>query len=61
MAAKQLLFDEEARRNIRNGIKKLADAVRVTMGPTGRNVILEKAMVRPLLQRMELLWQKKWN
>ena len=33
MAAKQLLFDEEARRNIKNGIKKLADAVRVTMGP----------------------------
>lgn len=47
MAAKQLLFDEEARRNIRNGIKKLADAVRVTMGPTGRNVILEKSYGSP--------------
>lgn len=47
MAAKQLLFDEEARRNIRNGVKKLADAVRVTMGPTGRNVILEKSYGSP--------------
>jgi chaperonin GroEL len=51
MAAKQLLFDEEARRNIRNGIKKLADAVRVTMGPTGRNVILEKSYGSPTVTK----------
>ncbi|GJQ58539.1 MAG: chaperonin GroEL [Candidatus Scalindua sp. AMX11] len=47
MAAKQLMFSEEARRNIRSGIKKLADAVRVTMGPTGRNVLLEKSFGSP--------------
>lgn len=51
MAAKQLLFDEEARRNIRNGVKKLADAVRVTMGPTGRNVILEKSYGSPTVTK----------
>jgi chaperonin GroEL len=51
MAAKQLLFDETARRNIRSGIKKLADAVRVTMGPTGRNVVLEKSFGSPIVTK----------
>ncbi|GAX59949.1 molecular chaperone GroEL [Candidatus Scalindua japonica] len=51
MAAKQLLFDEEARRNIKNGIKKLADAVRITMGPTGRNLILEKSFGSPTVTK----------
>ena len=51
MAAKQLLFDEEARRNIKNGIKKLTDAVRVTMGPTGRNLILEKSFGSPTVTK----------
>lgn len=51
MVAKQLLFDEEARRNIKNGIKKLTDAVRVTMGPTGRNLILEKSFGSPTVTK----------
>ncbi len=51
MAAKQILFDEAARRNIRSGIKKLADAVRVTMGPTGRNLILEKSFGSPTVTK----------
>ncbi len=51
MAAKQLLFEEEARRNLKNGIKKLADAVRVTMGPTGRNLILEKSFGSPTVTK----------
>ncbi|MFQ5714512.1 MAG: chaperonin GroEL [Candidatus Scalinduaceae bacterium] len=51
MAAKQLLFDEEARRNMRSGVKKLADAVRVTMGPTGRNLILEKSFGSPTVTK----------
>jgi chaperonin GroEL len=42
MPAKQLLFDEAARRSLKNGVDALADAVRVTLGPRGRNVILEK-------------------
>jgi len=45
--AKQLMFDDEARRKIQTGVKKLADAVRVTMGPTGKNVILQKSYGGP--------------
>ena len=39
--AKQLIFDETARRSLKKGIDRLADAVRVTIGPKGRNVVLE--------------------
>ena len=37
---KQLLYADEAKRKMASGLKKLAEAVRVTLGPTGRNVIL---------------------
>ncbi|HHT9128598.1 MAG TPA: chaperonin GroEL [Candidatus Wujingus californicus] len=47
MAAKQLIYDEDARRLLQKGIKQLADTIRVTMGPTGRNVILEKGFGSP--------------
>ncbi|MEK7776888.1 MAG: chaperonin GroEL, partial [Planctomycetota bacterium] len=47
MAAKQLVYDEDARKLLQKGIKQLADTVRVTMGPTGRNVILEKGFGSP--------------
>jgi len=47
MAAKQLIYDEDARKLLQKGIKQLADTVRVTMGPTGRNVILEKGFGAP--------------
>jgi chaperonin GroEL len=40
--AKQLIFDADARGKVLEGVRKLADAVRVTLGPTGKNVILEK-------------------
>ena len=43
MAAKSLKFDEDARRELRHGVDILANAVRVTLGPRGRNVILDKA------------------
>lgn len=49
--AKQLIFSEEARRSIQEGIKKLADAVRVTLGPKGRNVILEKKFGSPTITK----------
>ncbi|HLI26739.1 MAG TPA: chaperonin GroEL [Chloroflexota bacterium] len=42
MPAKQLVFDQEARQALRNGIDKLADAVKVTLGPRGRHVALDK-------------------
>jgi len=40
--AKQMMFDEEARRKVLAGIQKLAGAVKVTLGPSGRNVIYER-------------------
>jgi len=40
--AKQILFDEEARQKVLEGVKTLAEAVKVTLGPRGRNVIIEK-------------------
>ncbi len=45
--AKQMLFDEEARRKLLRGIQKLAGAVKVTLGPSGRNVILDQAHGSP--------------
>jgi chaperonin GroEL len=47
MPAKQLQFDEEARRSILRGVEKLAGAVKVTLGPKGRNVVLDKKFGAP--------------
>ncbi|MDE2059306.1 MAG: chaperonin GroEL [candidate division NC10 bacterium] len=47
MPAKQLLFDEEARRKIQKGVDLLATAVKVTLGPKGRNVVLDKKFGAP--------------
>jgi chaperonin GroEL len=47
--AKQLLFDETARRSLKRGIDRLADAVRVTIGPKGRNVVLDKKFGAPTI------------
>lgn len=44
-----MLFSEEARRSMLNGVDKLADAVKVTLGPKGRNVVLEKKFGSPLI------------
>ncbi len=49
--AKQMMYDDDARRKIRAGIKKLADTVKVTMGPTGRNVILQKSFGSPVVTK----------
>ena len=49
--AKQLLFDDNARLKLQKGIDKLADAVAVTMGPTGRNVIIDKSYGAPLVTK----------
>ncbi len=51
MAAKQLIYSEDARKQILHGVRKLADAVRVTMGPTGRNVILQKSYGSPTVTK----------
>src|SRR6516162_9124982 len=47
MAAKRIAFDHEAREAIRRGVKQLARAVKVTLGPKGRTVILEKSFGPP--------------
>jgi chaperonin GroEL len=51
MAAKQIAFDQEAREAMRRGIAKLARAVRVTLGPKGRNVILQKSFGSPTVTK----------
>ena len=47
--AKIIAFDEEARRGLERGMNQLADAVRVTLGPKGRNVVLEKKWGAPTI------------
>jgi chaperonin GroEL len=47
--AKQLLFDEDARRALKNGVDALADAVKITLGPKGRNVVLDKKFGAPTI------------
>ena len=47
--AKLIAFDEEARRGLERGMNKLADAVRVTLGPKGRNVVLDKKWGAPTI------------
>ena len=48
---KQLIFDDYARQRMLKGIEKLADAVAVTMGPTGRNVIINKSFGGPTVTK----------
>ena len=49
--AKQLMFDEEARRKIMQGVRQLAKTVKITMGPTGKNVILQKGFGGPKISK----------
>jgi len=51
MAAKKITFDTDARDAIRTGVKKLAKAVKVTLGPCGRNVIIEKSYGSPTVTK----------
>jgi len=48
---KQLLFDEKARQALKKGVDKLAKAVRITLGPRGRAVVLEKGYGAPVITR----------
>lgn len=47
--AKQIKFDEQARRKLKAGVDKLANAVKITLGPKGRNVVLEKGFGAPVI------------
>jgi chaperonin GroEL len=51
MAAKQLQFDENARHTLLRGVEKLAKAVKATLGPSGRNVILDKKFGSPTITK----------
>ena len=51
MAAKQLSFNQEAREALKRGVDKLADAVKVTLGPRGRNVVLAKSFGSPTVTK----------
>ena len=51
MAAKQLSFDQEARNAIKRGVDTLAEAVKVTLGPKGRNVVLDKKFGAPTITK----------
>src|ERR1044071_1133726 len=51
MAAKQLIFDEAARQNLLKGVSKLARAVTATLGPKGRNVVLDKKFGSPTVTK----------
>src|SRR2546429_635248 len=51
MPAKLLLYDEDARKALERGVEKVASAVRVTLGPKGRNVVLEKKWGSPTITK----------
>ncbi|MFN0150466.1 MAG: chaperonin GroEL [bacterium] len=51
MAAKQICFNDEARRKILGGVEKLARAVKATLGPKGRNVVLDKKFGSPVITK----------
>src|SRR5512147_2744818 len=51
MAAKEILFDEKARQAILSGVQTLAKAVKVTLGPRGRNVVIDKKWGSPTITK----------
>ena len=51
MAAKQLLFSEQARQAIMSGVEQLSRAVKVTLGPKGRNVVIDKKWGSPTVTK----------
>src|SRR6201993_5114320 len=51
MAAKEIIFDEKARNRVMSGVDTLANAVKVTLGPRGRNVVIEKSWGAPTVTK----------
>lgn len=56
--AKQIKYGVEARKALEAGVNQLADTVRVTLGPKGRNVVLDKSFGAPLITMMVLPLQR---
>ena len=59
MAAKELHFDQDARAALKRGVDKLAEAVKVTLGPKGRNVVLDKKFGAPTITKDGVTVQRK--
>ena len=59
--AKEIKFNIEAREELKKGVDALANAVKVTLGPKGRNVIIEKNLALPILPKMVFLSPRKWS
>ncbi len=51
MAAKELMFDTDARAKLKKGVDALAEAVKVTLGPKGRNVVIDKKFGSPTVTK----------
>ena len=51
MSAKEIIFDEQARKKVLRGVNQIADAVKVTLGPKGRNVVIQKSFGAPLITK----------
>ena len=56
--AKMIVYGEEARKKLQSGIDQLADTVKVTLGPKGRNVVLGKKFGAPLITNDGVTWCK---
>ena len=57
--AKQIIYGEEARKAIERGVNQLADTVKITLGPKGRNVVLDKKFGTPLITYFPLCIRRK--
>lgn len=51
MSGKKIIFNEDARKSLKNGVDKLANAVKVTLGPKGRNVVIDKGFGAPVITK----------
>ena len=58
--AKNIIFNTEAREQLRQGVNALADAVKVTLGPKGRNVIIDKKFGAPHITKDGVSVAKEW-
>ena len=61
MAAKDVRFGDDVRQKMVKGVNTLANAVKVTLGPKGKNVVLERSFGHRQSQKMVCLLQKKLN
>ena len=59
--AKQITYDEQARHKIMSGVNQLADTVKLTLGPKGRNVIIDKKFGSPTITKDGVTERRKLN